>query len=184
MDYNGKRLKRVARVWIEHDRAGEDLLYNKTHPIGFMYQNGTLIEFLDQRKGNGPYQISVESLNNMTSIGSGYYAGDSPRNNNIDDDYVIYRELPNIYDDKTFHWKYNKKHGSYQAVLHSGEFEYLCIFKANGDAVVEIKYVKCDNQHRNRVTIAAINVYGASNQDILDAIQKWKAAFSVDLQSA
>ena len=91
--------------------------------------------------------------------------------------YVFFKQLPRIANDKVFKWKENLKYGTKETVIIQGNFEFTCIVKADGDAVVDVRYTKCDNRHRNRVTIARIEVYNAANEEILKAIDQWKEMF-------
>ena len=101
-----------------------------------------------------------------------YYTGELNWNGNKL--YAVFMELPRIANDGTFTWKENRKYGTLEATIKSDNFEYLCISKMDGNAFVEVKYTKQENKHRNNVTVARIEVYNASNEDILAAIKKWQ----------
>lgn len=91
-------------------------------------------------------------------------------------------ELPGIYTDKDFRWKKNKKYNALETVLKMGEFEFYCVYRnGSDDVVVDVRYAKCQNKHRNKVTITTINVYNASNEGILEAIKEWEEEFSAEL---
>ena len=98
--------------------------------------------------------------------------------------YFVYMELPRIEDDKIFTWKYNDKYDTKEAVIKGDVFSFEIIVKPNGNAVIDVRYTKCENKHRNNVTLAQINVYNASNEDILEAIKKWKSNMIQDLRAA
>ena len=95
----------------------------------------------------------------------------------------VYKELPDIYNDKTFHWRKNRKYDSQECVVEDGLFEYHCIYKADQNGTVDIKYAACDNRHRNKVTIATIDVEYASNIAFNKAIRQWKKQFKESVKS-
>ena len=97
--------------------------------------------------------------------------------------YVLYRQLPRIANDDIFRWKDNLKYGSKETVIIQGNFEYTCIVKADGDAIIDVRYAKCDNKHRNKVTITRIEVINAANEEILNAIAEWKKVFEQEMRS-
>ena len=97
--------------------------------------------------------------------------------------YVVFKELPRITNDKTFKWKENIKYGTKETVIIQGNFEFTCIVKADGDAIVDVRYTKCENKHRNRVTITRIEVYNAANEEILKAIDEWRKLFKKEMDS-
>ena len=82
--------------------------------------------------------------------------------------------LPSVYDDRLFHWSENKKYNTMETTLVLGVFEFHCIyFKENGSAKINVCYAKCDNRHKNKVTIAEIEgIYNADNDILLDAIDQ------------
>ena len=94
-----------------------------------------------------------------------------------DDYYCVYIELPLVVDDKNFVWKKNRKYNSTEATIVRGNFEYLCVVNADGNGKVLVRYNKCENYHRNRVTIAEFNVENAYNEKFLEAIDKWTKEF-------
>ena len=97
--------------------------------------------------------------------------------------YVVWKQLPRIANDDTFKWKENIKYGTKETVIIQGNFEFTCIVKADGDAIVDVRYTKCENKHRNRVTITRIEVFNAANEEILKAIDEWKKMFKSEMNS-
>lgn len=89
----------------------------------------------------------------------------------------VFKILPNIYDDTRFRWKVNKKYNVKESVYISGAFEFHCTCDVNNDVMIDVKYAKCENLHRNRVTLATIKVICASNETILEAISNWQYDF-------
>ena len=71
-----------------------------------------------------------------------------------------------------------------KCIIEDGVFEFHCIYKADGNAVINVKYCACDNLHRNKVTMAMIEVDFASNDIILKGIKQWKKEFRNMLKSA
>jgi len=92
-------------------------------------------------------------------------------------DFYIYAELPLVIDDDTFSWKENTRYNSKEATVVRGHFEYLCIVNADGNGKVIVRYNKCENYHRNRVTIAEFYVDDAYNERFIEAIDKWTKEF-------
>lgn len=88
--------------------------------------------------------------------------------------YDVYEVLPDVYNDEVLEWKKNKKHGTLEARFELGMFEYLCTYRDSGTALIDVRYVKCENPHRNRVTIETIEVRNATNERIFNAISEWK----------
>lgn len=174
-----------------------------TSEIGFIKGKGMLMEFalknynegiveiydnLGRRKSTRSENPSIyfderwKKFKELEYDGEKYWVG--IRNAGLNDLYEIYKELPRIINDDIFHWKENKKYGSREALLVEGDFEYFCIVKENGDASIDIRYTACMNRHSNKVTIATIDVIDASNEDILEAIKKWKTEFKKSLNVA
>ena len=91
--------------------------------------------------------------------------------------YMVYTELSLIIDDKNFKWKENTKYNSKEAMLIRNNFEYLCIANADGNGKVIVRYIKCENYHRNKVTIAELDVENVCNEKFLEVIDKWTKEF-------
>lgn len=163
--------------------------YDNNTPIGFIRERGMLGEYISKMSGDDEYLIDTDPNNTSMECveynGEKYWCGE----NCYDEMLTIklsamvgfYKELPDIYNDKVFHWKKNKKYGSMECVINEGVFEYHCIYKADGNAVVNVRYTACDNLHRNKVTIATIEIEYASNEVIIKAIKKWKRSFKDSL---
>lgn len=95
-----------------------------------------------------------------------------------------YENLKTIYDDEKFIWKKAKKTGDMTAVLEDNNFKFKCTYREidkESVCYVDCIYTKCENQHRNNVTVANIRVYDPTNKDILDAIRNWKDMFKASL---
>jgi hypothetical protein len=167
------------------------LITDNTNPYGFIDSKGLLIKYSLEchgremqsanYKNRGIYKIKFDDrwkyLERVEYEGDTYWVGVSAKLNCGDALYDIYKELPLIRNDNLFFWKEDPKHGCLIAVLPSGNFEYHCIYKADGDAVVDVKYVACENRHANKVTLATIDVIHASNEAICEAIAEWKEDF-------
>lgn len=91
--------------------------------------------------------------------------------------YAVYTELPLIIDDNNFKWKENSKYNSKEAVIIRNNFEYLCIANADGNGKIIVRYIKCENHHRNKVSIAEIDVSEVCNERFLRAIDEWTKEF-------
>lgn len=89
----------------------------------------------------------------------------------------LYQERPLVINDKNFKWKYNSKYNSKESTIKRGEFEYQCIVHASGNGKVIVRYIKGENFHRNKVTIAEFSVEEAYNERFLEAIDKWTKEF-------
>lgn len=96
----------------------------------------------------------------------------------------VYEILPNIYNDEMFSWKANKKYNVRECTYTSGLFEFHIVANSNDDVNINVKYTKCDNKHKNRVTIATININKASNESIVRAIDCWKKEFLTEVEAA
>lgn len=94
---------------------------------------------------------------------------------------LMYKEADRIYNDGKLVWRENKKYGVKETTYVTGNFEFFIIAKTDGDATIEARYAKCDNKHRNKVTISRIEVYNASNGEIMNAIEKWKREMREEL---
>lgn len=184
-DLNKKRLMVIANYNLKE-------ITDSTTCIGYIYSKGMLLDYALKHYTEGYIhnnkQGDIHPCNSNTSWiiysdcwnGSKvnkrnkkiYYSGEF--NWNGIKLYGVFMELPRIANDGTFTWKENKKYGTLETILRSESFEYLCVVKMDGNAFIEVKYTKQENKHRNNVTIARINVYNASNQDILEAIKKWQ----------
>ena len=93
----------------------------------------------------------------------------------------VYKEVNKIYNTKDLVWRENKRYGVKETTYISGNFEFFIIAKPDGDAVIEARYTKCDNKHRNKVTISRIEVYNASSEEIMNAINEWKKSMRGEL---
>lgn len=197
--YGNEDIKRVAYV-ARYDAKD---LENKGTAIGFIKNMDKLFEYSIERFEN--YEVEIHNkgkcfksimkdhpfidytdswmgMKKKKFIGNKYYCGFINRNGK--DEYVIMKELPRIADDDVFHWKHNFKYGASEFILYQGLFEYQIIAKADGNVCIDVSYKKCDNKHRTKVTISRINVFNASNKDILDAIEEWKKMFKNELTEA
>lgn len=184
--YGNPEEKRMAHVFSS--KIGND-----STALGFIKSKDLLLEYAVKRYYEGEVSTNYglchpceHPLTEMTRTykymmdevvyqGKIYYVGE------VEGEYCIWTEMPKIIDDKTFKWKLNTKYNSREATIASGNFEYFCIVKEGGDAVIEIKYTKCENKHRNKVTLGRIDVYYASNEDILKAIEMWREEFRKDV---
>lgn len=167
---------------------------NKNSAIGIIREHGLLGEYVSRiDNGNGDtVEIDTDpkniSMNSVEYNGNKYWYGensyDIEMQLKLNKRIGFYRELPDIYDDAVFHWKKNKKYGSLECVIEEGIFEYQCIYKPDGNANINVRYVACDNLHRNKVTMSTIEVINATNDVIIEAIKKWKSQFKDMLQNA
>lgn len=195
MEYYGKG--KALRLVAAYDA---DDIYDQTTQIGFINAKGMLMEYATKhytegkvfyRKGKctgectpaecetSHYDERYKDLEKIKYKGKTYYVGFARMS--IYEKYVIYIEAPAFENDDTFRWKENKRYGTKEATIVTPNFEYFCVQKGDGNAFVEVRYTKCDNRHRNKVTIARIDVYNASNGAILDAIVAWKKEMKQEL---
>lgn len=196
--YNSKENKRLQVVVALETQYLESPVY----PLGFIKSKGLLMEFatqsnyfrgkhyINKKNSKGKfaeyYDDRYKNLDEIEYKGEKYYAGVEMIGKGIDEEeyYVIYKELPRIYDDETLHWRENVKYGVKETSIVSGVFEFHIIIKESGDAYIQVKYAKCENKHRNKVTIADIVVYNADNEAIIKAIKDWKEEFKNELEVA
>ena len=90
---------------------------------------------------------------------------------------ILFKEVPLLMDDDNFHWKDNTKYDAKETVIRMGAFEYQCIVNSDGGGKVIVRYVKCENFHRTKVTIAEFDVKNAYNESFIEAINKWNKEF-------
>ena len=186
-------------VYINGFRPSE--INDATYPIGFINSKGMLMEYiiknytegtsLTHSKGKTAIKKNTEdpvwyfddrakNLKKIKYDGEEYWVGTETRF--VDEYYVVYKELPKFINDDNFKWHTNVKYQSLETTISSGAFDYHCIARESGDAYISVMYTKCENKHRNKVTLAEITVYDASNEAILETIRKWKAEFVKDME--
>lgn len=199
---NNKRLALVSAYDV-------DKIMDKATEIGFINKKGMLLDYTIVQFENHQFRwihdgiAETTTMKNMVMQGSGtiiwtddwknmrkikrnkinYYIGESKIYANSDAKYGVFMELPRIENDKNFTWKENRKYDTKECVIDGDTFKFEIIAKPNGNALINVRYTKCENKHRNNVTVAQIDVYNASNQDILDAISKWKNTMIQDLRN-
>ena len=164
---------------------------DKNTPIGFINAHGMLGEYMSEMDGDEEYYVDTDpnnvSMKCVEYSGEKYWYGENCYDDmmtiNINAMVGFYKELPDVYNNKIFHWKKNKKYGSMECVINEGILEYQCIYKADGNAIVNVRYIACDNLHRNKVTMATIEIEYASNEVILKAIKEWKNTFKNQLKA-
>ena len=192
-DLNKKRLQIIADYKLND-------ITNPTSYVGYLYSKGLLLDYSLKQYTEGYIHNSKQGdihpcdsniswiiYSDCWSASKAnkrnkkiYYTGEFNWNGNKM--YGVFMELPRIANDSTFTWRENRKYGTLETVIKSENFEYLCVSKLDGNAFVEVKYTKQENKHRNNVTIARIDVYNASNEDILEAIKKWQNEIISDLK--
>lgn len=181
-------------VYINSFKLSE--VNDPTFPIGFINSKGMLMEYVvkDYKEGcsygkkgkvkntdkrTWYFDDRAKNFEKIEYNGEEYYVGKETRQ--VDEEYSIYKELPKFINDETFSWHHNPKYNSTETTITSGAFDFHCIARESGDAYVSVMYTKCENKHRNKVTLAEITVYNASNEAILSAIREWKAEFIKDM---
>ena len=169
-------------------------LNNPTSPLGFIKSRSKLKDYVALQPGKintssqlmGQPRLHTFLLDDFTGMksfernGETYWYGIEDLQTGKFETY--YRELPLIIDNNRFHWKKNKKYGTMECVLVDYSFEYHIIYNKDGDATIDVKYNACENRHRNKVTIATIDVENAANEYIEAAINEWKENFMVDVK--
>jgi len=90
------------------------------------------------------------------------------------DNYDLFVEAPLIMEDKLFKWKKNSKYRSLEAIIKEDTFEFQCIINPDGNGKVIVRYLKCENKHRNNVTLAELDVSNAYNEVFIETIKDWK----------
>ena len=187
--YGDKNLKKVVKIgeidWEEYN--------NKNSAVGFIKEHGLFGEYVSKMYDELEEDMLLDTSTEGVRVESVEYNGikywygansyDSTLNLKIYRAVGVYKELPDIYDDNMFHWKNNKKYGSKECTIEDGVFEFHCIYKADGNAVINVKYCACDNLHRNKVTMAMIEVEYATNSVILKGIKQWKREFQQSLKN-
>lgn len=177
---NKKRIRYIDSYTLKE-------INDATYPIGFINSKGMLMEYIikNYKEGNSRskdvmyFDDRCKNMERVTYKGEEYLVG--KENGNFQERYAIYKELPLFIDDETFKWRDNLKYGAKETTVAAGSFEYHIIARENAIAYIEVRYTKCENKHRNKVTIAEITVYNASNEAIIEAIDNWKYEFRNDL---
>lgn len=188
--YGEKNIKRSIKIGeIDYNEFND-----KTSAIGFIKEHGMLGEYMSKMYDEVEEEVNIDAdpknvtMHHIDYAGNRYWYGENAYDEfmltNMYRKIGVYREMPDIYDDKKFHWKPNKKYGSMECKIEDGVFEYHCIYKADGNATVNVKYCACDNYHRNKVTIATIEVEYATNEVIMKGIMQWKREFKNSLKTA
>lgn len=188
--YGNKNIKRGIKVGEINYKEFND----SNTAIGFIREHGMIGEFFSEMYDDveeelpidvDPKNISMESVEyNGVKYWYGRNCYDDMLTLRLDRGVGVYRELPDIYDDQVFHWKKNKKYGSMECTVEDGVFEFRCVYKADGNATINVRYCACDNLHRNKVTMAMIEVEYATNAVILKGIRQWKKEFRDMLKTA
>ena len=195
-EYYGNSDDRRLQIIGAHNNR---YLNDPTTDIGFIKSKGMLMEYTLKRYEEGYvdcgkkgrikncdrctwyFDSRSSNLKKIEYEGNSYWVG--VRKNLCDDYYEVYKELPKFINDDNFKWRNNEKYKALETTLTSGVFEFYCIARESGDAFISVRYAKCENRHRNKVTLAEINVYNASNEAILEAIREWKAEFIEDMRA-
>lgn len=89
--------------------------------------------------------------------------------------YYLYREMPLVINDFSFKWKRNTKYNCLEATIKDPVFEYQCIINSDNNGKVIVRYAKCENKHKNKVTVAEIDVVCAFNEKFIQVIEEWKS---------
>lgn len=184
--YGNKNVKRGIKV----GEIPYITFTDRESAIGFINDHGLLGEFISRMKGDEEITIDADSenasMNKIEYNGKTYWYGsncyDEMLTLRIDRMIGFYRELPDIYNDNIFNWKKNKKYGSQECTIEEEMFEYHIIYKADGNATIDVKYTACDNRHKNKVTISTIEVEYATNEVLKKAIKTWKKNFKEQLK--
>ena len=145
----------------------KDLKENEKHKLET--QGDTIVDDVD--KSRKDYGQIIKVYEHFTIDDEDYYLETSHGF------YILYKVVPLLINDKDFEWKDNAKYESKEAVIKRGAFEYLCIVNADGNGKVIVRYTKCENFHRNKVTIAEFHVPNAYNEVFLTEINKWNKEF-------
>lgn len=145
-------------------------LYPKWSPV---------YDTVDDTSVSGPSRgyESFEYLNEEDDVVEKYYIYHDK------DNVILFKEIPLLMDDDMFKWKENSKYNATEAIVTMGAFEYQCIVNADGNGKVIVRYVKCENFHRTKVTIAEFDVEDAYNESFYAAIYKWNSEFKNSIAS-
>lgn len=156
--------------------------YNENHNdhmIGFLNDKNLMMDFLLDEKYHkkfpAPTFISEQKLEQNNAKKFKYNGDDYILVTNVYGTTSLYKVLLPVFDDGMFVWNKNKRYNSMESVVTIGAFEFLCIYHETGYGTVDVRYAKCDNKHRNKVTISTIeNIRCANNKMFLEAINQWR----------
>lgn len=171
------RVRQIQRYEAQHNIFMTEFLKEKDLLMDALTDERFHIEYKPEKELTQK-QLEKGDVKSVEYKGKQYLLYTDPFNMTI-----LYQVLSPIYDDELFHWSENKRYDTMEATVVLGVFEFFCIFqKANQKGVVSVRYAKCDNQHKNKVTIAQIeDIYNADNDTFLDAIRQWKCSFENDV---
>ena len=177
-------VKRLKRVLIGESNAYTDFMKKKGLLIEFLISIGrhcyeqdkingkTIVDDIDRTIKHRAWWSPEQKYEKIIIDDEVFYLCEKWFSNN-NQKYYIYMEVPLIIDDENFIWKTNFKYNSKEATITRGMFEYQCIINADGNGKVIVRYVKCENFHRNKVTIAEFDVPNAYNEVFLEEINRW-----------
>lgn len=178
MKYTGtaKEFKMIGMV------SELDVWEGSSSPLKYLYENNLMIDYLlkSDNPTNG-LKLPKYYLPNIRTAKTVEYNGKTYTYANVrfgkrgGVQVVFWEGTPNIYvDGPNWLWSYNDKHGTFEYTIKEKFFEYVCVLRGDGSVRVDVKYTKCDNRHRNKVTISEIEIENATNNDIIEAINVWK----------
>ena len=150
----------------------------------FMQEQGILHEYVASKECR---RVQSMDLDNLVDYQQYEYNGEQyifGKKRKLGSCLQYWKIQPSLYNDKTFEWKKNKKYNRLECIIEDGLFEYYCITKEDSVVSVDVRYTACDNRHRNKVTIANIEVTNASNDAISKAIKQWKKGFKEVIMAA
>lgn len=183
--YGADNVTRIMEVYRERVDDKNDLK-------SFIKEKGLLGEYLYNtvQKMNGTYprlicrtQKNFNGREDMEIIkyrDTTFYTEETEVVGDVSNYRKYYVEIPRFTNDEKFYWKENNKYGVKECTLDYGPFQMNCILKADNEVTIEVKYTRCENKHRNNVTIAMIDVYEGTNEVIDEAIKKWVESFADD----
>ncbi len=89
--------------------------------------------------------------------------------------YYLYREMPLVINDYSFKWKKNTRYNCLEATIKDPVFEYHCVINSDSNGKVIVRYTKCENKHKNKVSVAELDVPRAFNERFIQVIEDWKS---------
>lgn len=189
MEYTSSRGHRVLRIL----NCGN--INKEENPVGYIYKNGDFKNYIKKVAEEKTFSNEDIGYIGTMSIIDTIETGDETYFLVYDGwdinggSYYVCKDLPRvesgeIYKTYPFNWKPVRKYGNMEMRISQGLFEYVCVYNGNRTGFIDVKYTKCDNKHRNNVTIERIYLDDPTNIDYIYAIEEWKKMFRKEIKAA
>lgn len=172
-----RELIKVKNLDMDHNTGLWKYLKEKNLFIDYVFESGLAgnihvpCEFNER-------DIATQKVDEFTYKDKNYVVLKEPLNYTS-----VYELLDKVHNTELMMWQDNKKYGTKDCKFESGMFEFHCICQKDNTVMIDVKYTKCDNKHKNKVTVSTIEVKDADNKRILEAVDEWKESFLSDVNN-